>query len=122
MERPLLPIVATIVWGLLFVPGALSLLFAVGMGFDAPGAATNPGTYITIAVAASFPILCLLSIAGSWIVWGWGRGVHSTRVAQVSVLTACLPLIPVLFFVLNSVTSFSSPHGIHVTTFTPPGR
>ncbi len=118
--RPALAIVATVIWGALLIPGLLGAALAP-MFFDAPGSMNNPTAWFNAAIVVSFPCLCLLAIAGTWIVWFW-RKQHPTRIstyAQVAV--ACLPLLPVAYVAGALVVSTAGvilsgqPLGLHST-------
>ena len=112
-RRPLVPLIVTIVWGLFLVPGLVGALLSPMM-FDAPGSMHNPAAIFFVLVILSFPVLCVLSIAGTWVSWKFDSGV-----AQV--IAACLPLVPVGIVVLNMVVGMivgvatEGPPGLHTT-------
>ena len=118
--RPTLAIVATAIWGVLLIPGLLGALMSA-MFFDAPGSMNNPVAWINAGIVVSFPLLCLLSIAGSWLVWAL-RKRHETRGAAIAqVVVACVPLLPVACVVVALVVGIASallsgqPMGLHST-------
>ena len=55
-QRPVLPLVITIVWGVFFLPGLLGALLSPMM-FDAPGSMRNPVAIFFVLVILSFPAL-----------------------------------------------------------------
>jgi hypothetical protein len=95
-------LVVTIVWGLLLVPG-LGALLTAPMLFDTPGSAEQPHTYLMILLAFLFPVLCIASIVGTWVLWSrQKRSPHpSFTVAQI--IVGCLPLIPTAVVVLGLI-------------------
>lgn len=112
---PALPLVVTIAWGTLLVPGLLSLLFTPMM-FDAPGSMGNPTTYLIILLVASFPLLCAVSIAGSWIIWN--RQKRSPQRASLvgPIVLACLPLLPAAIVIVQTIPAIvTQPWGLHTT-------
>jgi hypothetical protein len=118
--RPTLAVVATAVWGVLAIPGLLGAALSP-MFFDAPGSMNNPVAWINAAIVVSFPLLCLISIAGSWVVWALRKrsATKSTAVAQVVV--ACVPLLPVAYVFVALVVETAGvllsgqPLGLHST-------
>jgi|GEM_PF-1670341 hypothetical protein len=113
-------VLVTAIWGLLFLPGLLGAALSP-MFFDAPGSMNHPAAWMNALIVVSFPCLCILSIAGSWIVWAWRRR-HPTRFftgAQIAV--ALLPLIPVTYVVgamiveTAGVIASGQPLGLHST-------
>jgi hypothetical protein len=118
--RPTLVIVVTSVWGVLLVPGLLGAALSP-MFFDAPGAMNNPAAWVNALVVVSFPCLCILSIATSWIVWVWRRRRSARSSSYAQIALACLPLIPVAYFVVLMVIETvgvllsGQPLGLHST-------
>jgi hypothetical protein len=105
-HRPILAILVTVVWGLLTVPGLVIALFGAPMAFDAPGSAANPLVWAIVFGVISFPVLCIVSIAGSWIAWKMSGPSASSRAASgVRFVMACLPLIPVIVVVTSMALS-----------------
>jgi len=96
--EPGIPIAATIAWGVLVWPGLLMALFTPMM-FDAPGSESNPQAWLMAGVVVSFPLLCGLSIAGSWIAWRITRRAASRAGVIVQAVFACLPVVHVLLLV-----------------------
>jgi hypothetical protein len=112
---PALPLVVTIAWGTLLVPGLFSLLFAPMM-FDAPGSMGNPTTYLIILLVASFPLLCAVSIAGSWILWNRQRRSMERASLVAPVVVACLPLLPAAIVIVQAFSTLGTqPWGLHTT-------
>lgn len=66
-SRPskLLPIAATVVWGLAGVASAIPAMFSV-MLFDAPGSEENPATIALAAAMMGFPVACLIAVTQAW--------------------------------------------------------
>jgi hypothetical protein len=118
--RPTLVVVVSLVWGILLLPGLLGAALSP-MFFDAPGSMNNAAAWINALIVVSFPVLCVLSIAGSWIVWAWKKR-SATRVSSgAQIAVACLPLLPVLYvagvLVVGTVGVLFSgqPLGLHST-------
>lgn len=86
------PILVTIIWGVLLLPGLLGAALSV-MFFDAPGSMNNPAAWLNAGITTSGP----------------------------HIVVACLPLLPVAYFgvVLVAETAgvlFSGqPLGLHST-------
>jgi hypothetical protein len=99
-QRPILAIIVTVVWGILLVPGLLIALVGAPMAFDAPGSDANPLVWAIVFGVVSFPFVCAVSIAGSWMAWKMSVPSPSSRAAaSVRFVTACLPLIPLVLVV-----------------------
>jgi hypothetical protein len=103
--RPTLPIVVSIVWGALLLPGLLGAALSV-MFFDAPGSIENPIAWANASIVVSFPCLCIVAIAGS-------------------IALAGLPLLPVVYVaialsaeVFGALASGQS-WGVHSTVIHP---
>lgn len=121
MARPTLAVIVTIVWGLLALPGLLAAALSP-MFFDAPGSVNNPAAWFNALVIVSFPVLCVLSIGGTWVLWFARRSHPGSRSAAAGqIVLACLPLVPVAYVVAASVVEtagviFSGqPMGLHST-------
>lgn len=118
--RPSLPIVATAVWGILFFPGLVGALLSP-MFFDAPGAMNNPAAWINAMIIDSFPLLCLISIAGSWFVWSLHRGRPRLHPPYAALALALLPALPIAYvaaaMVIQTLGVLTSgqPLGLHTT-------
>jgi hypothetical protein len=114
------PIVVTAIWGALTLPGLLGAALAP-MFFDAPGSMNNPAAWTNALIVVSFPVLCLLSIAGTWIVWSFPRRAPARFTSGVQIAVACLPLIPILYVVaamaiaMVAVIVSGQPLGLHST-------
>jgi hypothetical protein len=117
--RPIFAIVVTVVWGVLLFPGLLGAALSP-MFFDAPGSMENPVAIFNALVVVSFPILCIISIAGVWILWSLHRRAPR-RVPYAQIAAACLPLFPVGYVVVAMIVEtagviFSGqPLGLHST-------
>ncbi len=119
--RPTVAIVATAVWGVLLIPGLVGAALSP-MFFDAPGGSMNdPAAWINALIVVSFPCLCLVSIAGAWIVWLWRKRSPTRSGSYAQIVLACLPLIPVIYvgaaLVIETVGVLRSgqPLGLHST-------
>ena len=83
--------ITSTVFGGMFVVLSFPLLIASVMMFDSPGSQGNPPTVLLFWSVISFPILCLFSIVGSWVLY---RFTKDTAARLVSLL----PLVSVLLF------------------------
>ena len=118
--RPVAAVVATIVWGFFLFPGLVGAALSP-MFFDAPGSMNDPIAYVNVAIVLSFPALCIISIAASWILWRRQktRATHSISIAQIA--AALLPSIPIVYVVgamaIETLSVFLSgePMGLHTT-------
>lgn len=118
--KPTVPLVATIVWGVSFFPGLLGAALSP-MFFDAPGSMNNPAAIANALIVVSFPVLCIISIAGSWLVWSVRKrpSAPSRPVAQIAI--ASLPLLPVVYVAavlavgMVSILLSGQPMGLHST-------
>ena len=120
--EPGIPIAASIAWGVLALPGLLMALFTPMM-FDAPGSQHNPQVWLMAGVVLSFPFLCALSIAGSWIAWRLTRGAPSRAGIVVQAIFACLPVAHVVVLVFGFLFwSFGTPTTLqmHETIYQQP--
>lgn len=112
-------IVVTAVWGVLLLPGLLGAVLSP-MFFDAPGSMQNPAAWINALIVLSFPSLCLLSIAGSWIVWSVQKH-RPARTSRFAIAVAALPVIPIayvavaLFAGTIGLLFSGQPLGLHST-------
>jgi hypothetical protein len=102
--RPILAIVATVVWGILMVPGFLIAIAGAPMAFDAPGSNANPLVWLIVFAFLAFPVACIASIAASWMTW---------RMPKVRVPMACIPLLPIATIVAAMALSggLNNPFG-----------
>jgi hypothetical protein len=121
MMRPTIAIIASAVWGALLIPGLLGAALST-MFFDAPGSMNNPVAWINAGIVVSFPLLCLVAIAGSWVVWSARRNREASKASAVtSVAVASLPLLPVAYVVVAmaietiGVIASGQPMGLHST-------
>lgn len=125
--KPTLAVIVTAVWGVLVLPGLLGAALSA-MFFDAPGSMQNPAAWLNASIVVSFPILCLLSIGASWIVWSV-RKRNPTRLASyAAIAAAALPLLPIAYFVsamaigTAGVLFSGQPLGLHSTIIKPLSR
>lgn len=121
MSRPTVAIVASCVWGLLLIPGLLAAALSL-MFFDAPGSMNNPAAWINAGIIVSFPLLCFVAIAGSWVVWAALRNRAASRGAtMVQFAVAAVPLLPIAYVVVAmlvetiGVMASGQPMGLHST-------
>ena len=120
--RPTLVVIVTLIWGALLLPGLLGAALSV-MFFDAPGSVSNPAAWANALIVASFPVLCMLSIAASWIIWGRRKRDEGRHLVGAQIAAACLPLIPILYIgaamaiQTMGVLASGQPPGLHVTVF-----
>ncbi|HYL26984.1 MAG TPA: hypothetical protein VEW74_04055 [Candidatus Nitrosotalea sp.] len=113
--RPTIPLIVTFVWGTLLIPGLLSLLFTPMM-FDAPGSASNPMTYLMILFVLSFPVLCIISLIGTWVVFNVQTRSPEKSLAAPQIVVACLPLVPIGIWIVQFIfTIGTQPWGLHTT-------
>jgi hypothetical protein len=118
--RPMLASIVTLVWGILFLPGLLGAALSP-MFFDAPGSMSNPAAWANALIVVSFPCLCALSIAGSWIVWAWIKRAPSRLGRGIGIAIAFLPAIPIVYvgaaMIVETagVVMSGQPLGLHST-------
>jgi hypothetical protein len=124
MLKPMLAVIVTAVWGVLLLPGLLGAALSP-MFFDAPGSMDNPAAWVNALIVVSFPVLCLLSIGGSWLVWSVRRRKPTGTSSYAAIAAAALPLLPIAYFVVAMVIGtagvlFSGqPMGLHSTVIKP---
>jgi hypothetical protein len=117
--RPTLPVVATAVWGVLLFPGLVGAALSP-MFFDAPGSMNNPAAWINAMIIVSFPLLCLISIAGTWIAWSL-RKRAATGTPYAVLALALLPALPIAYvaavMIVGTIGVLTSgqPLGLHST-------
>jgi hypothetical protein len=121
MPRPTIAIVASGVWGVLLIPGLVGAALSV-MFFDAPGSMENPVAWINAGIVVSFPLLCVVAIAGSWVVWAARRNRDASKASTLaSIAVASLPLLPVAYVAVAmaietiGVIASGQPMGLHST-------
>jgi hypothetical protein len=118
--RPTLPVVATAVWGVLLFPGLVGAALSP-MFFDAPGSMNNPAAWTNAMIIVSFPLLCLISIAGSWIAWSFRKRSMATGTPYAGLALALLPALPIAYVaaVMSvgtiGVLTSGQPLGLHST-------
>lgn len=124
VPAPTLAIVVTAVWGALLLPGLLGAALSP-MFFDAPGSMNNPAAWFNALIAVAFPFLCLLSIAGSWVVWLSRKRRPTRRWFGTQIVAACLPLVPIVYVLgamvvgTAGVVASGQPLGLHSTVIRP---
>jgi hypothetical protein len=117
--RSTLPIVATAIWGVLLFPGLVGAALSP-MFFDAPGSMNNPAAWINAMIIVSFPLLCLISIAGTWIAWSL-RKRASVHAPYAVLVLALLPALPIGYVAAATIVSTigvltsGQPLGLHST-------
>ncbi|HEY1654665.1 MAG TPA: hypothetical protein VGF86_06105 [Candidatus Tumulicola sp.] len=121
---PTLPIVVSVIWGALLLPGLAGAALSV-MFFDAPGSIDNPVAWANALIVVSFPCLCVAAIVGSWIVWAWRKRTRSRFATGSAVVVAGLPLIPVAYvavalaFEVFGAVASGQTMGVHSTMIAP---
>jgi hypothetical protein len=78
-------IISTIVVGLIGAPGVLLALTSFFL-FDAPGSEKNPATILLFFSALTLPLVCLLSIVLSWILYARQKFTVACFVAFVPIV------------------------------------
>jgi len=107
--KPLAAVLATLAWSLL---GAASV--PVGMMsvmlFDAPGSTEDLRIWAVAGSLWSFPVLCAVSVVGSWVTWFLTRrgSSHAGRGRTVRILVAGLPIVSLLAFALSFAVMFAT--------------
>lgn len=117
----LLAILTTVIWGLGFGPG----LIAGVMQLAAPGA-SNPDAWAPVGLALSFPLLCIVAIAGTWICWIVRRKSETKAVVLAQLGLAALPAVPIAIGIIVIVVGLAGmaasgkPLGLQETWATTP--
>jgi len=109
-SRPIVPIVASVVWGVLFFGGLLMAMMSPMM-FDAPGSESNPRVVAMFASVVSFPILCLVSILATWLTWRFTRDSPAAARRRWTLFVAALPLLSVVAFGIAAIVQGDGPFG-----------
>jgi hypothetical protein len=123
-RRPIVAIVVSVVWGVMLVPGLFGVLLSPMM-FDAPGSMNNPQAWFMVAIIISFPVLCVVAIAGSWVAWKVSARSRGRAATFVQIGIACLPLLPIVWVAGSMAISMlgmiasGQPMGLHETFYTP---
>jgi hypothetical protein len=105
---------------MLLVPGLLGAALSP-MFFDAPGSQNNPAAWSNALIVVSFPVLCAISIVGSWLIWSWMKRRGRAGVTGAAVVVACVPLLPIAYFGIAmtagtiGVLTSGQPLGLHST-------
>ena len=117
---PTLPIIVTVIWALLLLPGLVGALLSP-MFFDAPGSMHNPAAIINALIVVSFPLLCILSIVLIWALWLAYKRRPTRFRANGQIVAALLPLMPIAYFVTAlfigeaRLIASHQPLGLHST-------
>ena len=93
-------IVTTILFGGGALVGTFPALFSFFL-FDAPGSETNPATILLFCSALSFPVVCLASIALSWILYTrkrWRAACWAAFLPGLNLLAGAAALLFLEFF------------------------
>ncbi|MEY3014011.1 MAG: hypothetical protein RIT45_2746 [Pseudomonadota bacterium] len=101
--KPLIAITASVVWTLASMASLLPILFSPMM-FDAPGSENNVWLNLSFYSLLSFPVLSVLAVAGSWVVWSKTQHWPAQRASRgrwIQVGVGLLPMISVLLFSLG---------------------
>jgi hypothetical protein len=72
--------------------------------FDAPGSENNVWLNLSFYSLLSFPVLSVLAVAGSWVVWSktqYWPAQRASRGRWIQVGVGLLPMISVLLFSLG---------------------
>ena len=118
--QPILAIIASAVWGLALLPGLVGALVAPMM-FDAPGSMGNPAAWVNACIIVSFPLLCIASIAGSWIAWPLQKRRMAVSPSRGQLAIVLLPVIPIAYVVILMIAGWigllfsGQPMGLHST-------
>ncbi|HET9030331.1 MAG TPA: hypothetical protein VFN49_09140 [Candidatus Aquilonibacter sp.] len=89
------PLAATILWGLLMLPGFVAAMMSPMM-FDAPGSLEDRSLTTVAGAVVAFPLLCLVSIALTWAVWSATRERTGTEVTATLAACFALPVLPIV--------------------------
>ena len=101
--KPFAALLGTLGWGL---AGSASLFVGMMsvMLFDAPGSENSLKVWAFVLSIWSFPVLCVLSIVGSWVTWFLTRRWHAERAPRgrlLRLLVAGVPLLSVAAFAVS---------------------
>jgi hypothetical protein len=107
---PFAALLGTLAWGL---AGSASLFVGMMsvMLFDAPGAENDPKIWAFVLSIWSFPVLCVLSIVGSWVTWFLTRRWNAERAPRgrlLQLLVAGVPLLSVAAFAVTFAILFAA--------------
>jgi len=105
---PIVPIVASVVWGVLFFGGLLAAMMSPMM-FDDARALSNPRVIAMFTAVVAFPVLCLVSIFATWLAWRFTRDATVARRRRVPLLTAALPIVSLLVFAIAALLQGDAP-------------
>ncbi|EKD70349.1 MAG: hypothetical protein ACD_46C00560G0002 [uncultured bacterium] len=86
-------IVCNIIFGLLFLPSLFISAMSVMM-FDAPGSENSFYTMLLFLSVISFPLLAIISIPISWIVYKFQK-------YNIAIIVALSPILSIVFFALS---------------------
>jgi cytochrome bd-type quinol oxidase subunit 1 len=99
---PIVPIVASVVWGVLFFAGLLAAMMSPMM-FDDARALSNPRVISMFVGVVSFPVLCLVSIVATWFAWRFTRDATVPRRRRLPLLMAALPIVSLVVFAIAAL-------------------
>ena len=94
---PGLALIVSMVWGAGLMMGGAAAVMSPMM-FDAPGSEKDPYVWKLFYCVVSFPVVCVLTIAGSWIAYAFLRHSRTPFARVFPIVLACLPLIPIAAF------------------------
>lgn len=86
---------ATILWGLLMLPGFGAAMMSPMM-FDAPGSLQDRSLVLVAWCVVAFPLLCIASIVASWVGWSIVRRAQGSQSTALLAGAFALPLLPVI--------------------------
>ncbi len=80
----------------------------------------NPAAWVNALIVVSFPVLCLISVGASWLVWALRKSL-ARRPSSLALVVAALPLLPIAYFTAAlvietaGVIASGQPLGLHST-------
>ncbi len=92
-------IIATVLFSLGGLVGLLPALTSFFL-FDAPGSDKNPATILLFCSAVTFPLLCLVSVVLSWILYARERFTASCWIAFLPVVNVVAGTLALLWLEL----------------------
>jgi hypothetical protein len=99
---PIVPIVASVVWGVLFFAGLFMAMMSPMM-FDAPGSEKNGHVIVMFVSVLAFPILCLVSILATWLTWRFTRDAVIAGRRLLPLVAALLPVLSIIGFTIAAI-------------------
>ncbi len=107
---PTIPIIVSVVWGLLFFAGVLAAMMSPMM-FDDETALHNPRVVGMFFGVVSFPILCLVSIVATWLTWRFTRDAAVLKRRRLPLIAAALPILSIIVFAIAAILQGDAPFG-----------